>query len=199
MAVWCLVTWCHTGQSYGSRRRARVREQDAMDYVRHLSENKDKKASIFFSTGEFTSPRSHLRTWMVLIRWKTGMDKSETLTWRSTVSSHIWLSIQRCYNTLMNTLKPNRLLDRNFVWKWHHWHMMGAPCFHFCQRRFWQLSKHHPPHVCPGGTSEPAASLPCQTHSGWSKDESICQNDPLSGVLGSSKALCQPAPQRQHD
>lgn len=44
---------------------------------------------------------------------------------------------------------------------------------------------------CPsGGTSEPTASLPYQTQSRWSKDESVCQDDPLSGVLGSSQALC---------
>lgn len=48
VAVWCLVTWCHTGQPYGSRRCARVRKQDAkaiktsstillkMDVKRHL-------------------------------------------------------------------------------------------------------------------------------------------------------------------
>lgn len=111
MAVWCLVTWCHTGQSYGSRRCARVREQDAetiKTFVHRTFENGDKKASMFSSTGEFTSPRSHWSTWMVPTRWKTGMDRRETLTWRSMVSSHIWSSIQRCYNTLMNTLKPQK-------------------------------------------------------------------------------------------
>lgn len=156
---------------------------------------------MFSSTGEFTSPRSHWSTWIVLTRWKTGMDKRETLTWRSMASSHIWSSIQRCYSILVNTLKPRKVIGwKTFVWKndviGTRWQL---PAFAFVQRRFWQLGKQHPPHVCPGGASKPAASLPCQTHSGWSKDESICQNDPLSGVLGSSQAFRQPAPQRQHD
>lgn len=87
-----------------------TRCQNDKNCVHHSSENGDKNASMFSSTGEFTSPRSHWSTWMVLIRWKMEMDKRETLTWRSMVSSHIWSSTQRCYNILINALTPRNVI-----------------------------------------------------------------------------------------
>lgn len=199
MAVWCLVTWRHTGQSYGSGGCARVSDWNAETRIMMKAEIKRQQCMTSLFAGEFTSPRWPWSTWMVHIRWKMVMDKKETPTWRSTVSSPIWSSIQRYHNMLMKILKQRKFTGEKTVVQNDITSTRWQLPYHFVQRKFWQRSKQNPSHVRPGGTSEPTASLPRQTYSGWSKDESICQNDPLSGVLGGSQALCQPAPQRQHD
>lgn len=104
MSHWPIIWKQEVFQGKGSRC------QNDQNHVYHSPENGNKKASMFSSTGEFTSPQSHWSIWMVLIKWKTGMDKRETLTWRSMASSHIWSSIQRCCNILMNTLKPRKVI-----------------------------------------------------------------------------------------
>lgn len=53
--------------------------------------------------------------------------------------------------------------------------------------------------VCPGGALQPTAPLPDPTHTVRSQDESICPDDPLSGVLGGSQTFRQSAPPGQHD